>query len=172
MLKTLKEIIKKSGIGVMPTDTVYGLVGSAFSKKAVERIYRARRRERSKPFIVLISSLNDLKKFGVKFTPRLTSFLSKIWPGSVSVILPCPNKKFFYLHCGTKTIAFRLPKDRGLRNFLRKTGPLVAPSANLAGKPPAKTIAEAKRYFGKQVDFYIDGGRRAGAPSTLVEIKR
>ncbi len=156
----------------MPTDTVYGLVCSAFSKRAVERIYRVRKRERDKPFIVLISSLNDLKKFGVKFTPRLQSFLNKIWPGPVSVILPVPNKKFSYLHRGTNAIAFRLPADKKLTGLIHKTGPLVAPSANLAGKPPAKTVAEAKRYFGDKVDFYVDGDRRVSAPSTLVEIKR
>lgn len=162
----------------MPTDTIYALAGSAFSEKAVERIYRVRKRDKNKPFIVLISSLGDLRKFGVEMTPRLRSFLGKIWPGPVSVILPIYQMSpvkcriLQYLHRGANKIAFRLPKNKRLRSFVRKTGPLVVPSANTSGKPPAKTIAEAKRYFGDKVDFYIDGGRRADAPSTLVEVKR
>ncbi|KKU94250.1 MAG: Sua5/YciO/YrdC/YwlC family protein [Candidatus Jorgensenbacteria bacterium GW2011_GWA1_48_13] len=168
----LSQIIKKGGVGVIPTDTVYGIVGSVFSRRAVERIYRLRKRDRRKPFIVLISGFGDLKKLSVKPNKETTSLLKKLWPGPVSVILPCKNKKFAYIHRGTSSVAFRLPKDIWLRNFLKKTGPLVAPSANLAGKPPAKTIAEARKYFGNKVDFYFNKGRRGGAPSTLVEIKR
>jgi L-threonylcarbamoyladenylate synthase len=164
--------LKRGGIGVMPTDTIYGLMGSALNKKAVERIYRARRREKNKPFIVLISSLNDLKKFRVKVNGAHLKILKLLWPGPISVILPCPNKKFFYLHRGKDTIAFRLPKNKQLREFLKKTGPLVAPSANVAGKPPARTIKEAKKYFGDRIDFYFDKGRRGGDPSSVVAIGR
>ncbi|HXF43935.1 MAG TPA: L-threonylcarbamoyladenylate synthase [Candidatus Paceibacterota bacterium] len=174
------KILRNGGIGVIPTDTIYGLVGSALSRRAVERIYRLRKRDRRKPFIVLIGSLADLGKFGVKVNERHLKLLKTLWPvrqvqgkpGPVSVILPCPNRKFFYLHRGTKSIAFRLPNDRKLTSLIRNTGPLVAPSANFSGKPPAKTVVEAKRYFGNKVDFYLDGGRLAGAPSTLVEVKR
>jgi len=172
------KILQKGGVGIIPTDTIYGIVGSALSRSAVEKIYKLRKRDKKKPFIVLIGSFGDLRKFGVKLSPRLLGFLKNVWPGPVSVILPLGAKRralsnnLKYLHRGTNSIAFRLPKDRWLRNFLQRTGPLVAPSANLAGKPPARTVAEAKKYFGNKVDFYIDGGRRAGAPSAIVEIKR
>ncbi len=163
---------------MMPTDTIYGLVGSAFSKKAVERIYKVRKRERNKPFIVLISSLNELKKFGVRLPAAHLEILKKLWPGPVSVILPvCQTsnvqcQKFRYLHRGKNTIAFRLPKARWLRNLLKKTGPLVAPSANIAGRPPSFTIRQAKKYFGNKVNFYLDKGILRGRPSSIVELKR
>ena len=60
------KILKNSGIGVLPTDTIYGLVGRALDKKTVERIYKVRKRNPKKPLIILISSLSDLKLFGVK----------------------------------------------------------------------------------------------------------
>ncbi len=174
------KILKKGGIGVMPTDTVYGLVGSAFSKKAVRRIYRVRRREKNKPVIVLVSSVEDLKKFGVKVNREHLKILRTLWlapsrvegAGPVSVILPVKGKKFYYIHRGTETIAFRLPAERRLRNFLKKTGPLVAPSANVAGKPPAANVAQAKKYFGDRVDFYLDGGKKSGSPSSVVALIR
>jgi L-threonylcarbamoyladenylate synthase len=55
--------------------------------------------------------------------------------------------------------------------LLKKAGPLVAPSANPEGMEPAKTIKEAKEYFGERVDFYINGGKLLSPPSTLIEIK-
>ena len=87
----------------------------------------------------------------------------------MSVVLPCPAKEFSYLHLGTKTLAFRLPKSAKLQALLKKTGPLVAPSANPEGKKPAETIAEAKDYFGDKVGMYVSASKRYfGKPSTLL----
>lgn len=169
--KKLIAVIRKGGIGVMPTDTIYGLVGSALSRAAVERIYRIRKRNPKKPVIVLIGDLADLARFGIKLEPRVKTFLEKIWPGPYSVVLPCPGKKFAYLHRGTETLALRLPKPQWLRALLRATGPLVAPSANPEGKPPAKTIAEAKKYFSERVDFYVSG-EVSGFHSVLLGVMR
>lgn len=170
--KEIVEILKNNGVGVLATDTIYGLVGSALSKKAVSKIYKLRKRNTKKPMIVLIGSLKDLKIFGIKITDRLKNFLSKIWPGPISVTLPCPAQKFSYLHRRTKTIAFRLPAKKELIKLLRQTGPLVAPSANISGLKPATTIKEAKKYFGNKIDFYSDSGTIDAAPSILIEIKR
>lgn len=170
------KIILKNGIGVIPTDTIYGIVCSALSKKAVSEVYRLRKRSTNKPVIVLIGSLLDLKKFGVVLNPIGYKLLAKLWPGPVSVILQMANgkeqmAKFKYLHCGKKAIAFRVPATATLRRFLSRTGPLIAPSANFEGKPPAKTIKEAQKYFGDKIAFYIDGGKLKSKPSTLIFIK-
>ena len=69
-------------------------------------------------------------------------------------------------------MAFRVPKNLWLRRLLSKTGPLVAPSANLEKKRPAGTIKEAKEYFKDKVDFYFDKGKIKGKPSIILEIKR
>lgn len=157
-------------VGVIPTDTIYGIVGSALNKKTVEEIYRLRKRSSNKPMIILISSLDDLKKFDIKFTQTQDDFLKKIWPNPVSVVLPCTSKKFRYLHRGTNSLAFRVPRDRKLVDILKEVGPLVAPSANFEGEPPSQTIDEAKRYFGDQASFYVDGGRLESVPSTLIQL--
>jgi L-threonylcarbamoyladenylate synthase len=166
------DTLKRGGIGVLPTDTIYGLVGKALSRKAVLRIYKARKRSPAKPMIILIGSLNDLTAFNVRPNERVLGVLRKIWPGPVSVIFPCPEKKYSYLHRGTNTLAFRLPKDVSLRKLLAVTGPLVAPSANLEGRKPALSVAAAENYFNDEVDFYLDAGERRSLPSTLIEIKR
>ena len=171
MKKDIIGILKSGGVGVMPTDTIYGIVGAALSKKAVLRIYKLRKRSLKKPMIILIASLLELKRFGILLDKTVRKQLEEFWPGRVSIILPCGLKKFRYLHRGTNTLAFRLPAKKDLRNFLRKTGPLVAPSANFEGKPPARALREAKRYFGNRVDFYIDAGRLNGSPSSLVKFE-
>ena len=169
------EILLNGGIGVMPTDTIYGIIGRALNEKTVERIYAVRKRTPSKPMIILISSSDDLKLFDIYPNKKTETKLSEIWPGKVSVVLPLENnfaqEKFYYLHRGTNTLAFRLPANNELADFLSKTGPLVAPSANTEGLPPAITIEEAKNYFGNQVGFYINGGKIEGEPSKLIKIE-
>ena len=174
----VRRILLEGGVGVLPTDTIYGIVGSALNEKTVARIYKLRRRNPLKPMIILIGSLSDLRLFDISLSPAEKKILKKIWPNKVSVILKmsdtrhATSDKFKYLHRGINTLAFRLPKPYWLKRLLAITGPLVAPSANWEGKPPATTIREAKKYFGKKIDFYIDAGRLVSPPSTLVEIKK
>ena len=170
--KKIVKILKEGEIGVLPTDTIYGLVGSALKKETVERIYKVRKRERKKPFIILISDPQDLKIFGIKIKPFQKELIKKFWPGPYSLIFDCKNKKFEYLHRGKQSLALRVPRPKWLRNLLKKVGPLVAPSANLAGMPHAKTIREAKKYFGERVDFYFDAGKIDKKPSTLIDIRK
>ncbi len=163
-------ILQNGGVGVFPTDTLYGIVASALSKNAVERIYDVKGRDENKPFIVLISKIADLELFEIDLTSEQITYLNSVWPGPVSVILPCLSDAFSYIHRGTKSIAFRMPSDERVGAFLQKTGPLVAPSANPQGLEPAYTIDEARKYFGDSVDFYIDEGEKRAKPSTLVSL--
>lgn len=165
---TVQNLLGHGGVAVIPTDTIYGISASTHYPEAIERIYTIRRRNSKKPFIVLINSITDLKFFGVRLNPKIQNFLRRYWPGEVSVILRTPKKKWGYLHRGTGVIAFRVPRDRTLRNLLKETGPLVTTSVNPEGKEPAKNIREAQAYFGTNIDCYVDRGRLDDMPSTLV----
>lgn len=189
-LNNIIKVLKMGGVGVLPTDTIYGLVGSALSKKVVDKIYKIKQRKTSSPLIVLISSIKDLKKFGIKINKKQKVVLEKYWPGKVSIILPCTSSKFNYLHRGTKTLAVRFPAKKSLLKILKKAGPLVAPSANPEGLKPSENILQAKTYFspvrnpegsqgdfvsngvGSSVDFYLAGGTLKSKPSTLIKIDK
>lgn len=166
----ISAVLRQGGVGVIPTDTIYGIVGSALDPAVVKRIYRLRRRDLKKPFIILIDSPAALRKFGIKLDKYKKAFLEEAWPGPISIILPAPAEELKYLHRGKRSLAFRVPADPVLRSMLRNTGPLVAPSANPEGQPPARTLAEAQKYFGADVEFYLDAGRVAGKASTLIDL--
>lgn len=166
----IEKLLLEGRIGVIPTDTIYGIVGSALNRETVEKIYQLRKRDVEKPMIVLISDISDLAKFDVKISKQTERILKNIWPNPVSVVLPCTSEKFTYLHRGKKTLAFRMPKNKWLQDLLKQVGPLVAPSANIEGEPVAETAAEAKKYFGNKV-FYVNHGKITAKPSTLIEIE-
>jgi L-threonylcarbamoyladenylate synthase len=165
------EKIKSGKVGVMPTDTVYGVVCSALALESVERIYEVKKRDGGKPCVFLIGDLSGLEDIGVSVSENFQEIADKYWPGPVSLILDC-DKNLNYLHRGKCDIAVRLPDDESLRNFLKQTGPLATSSANLEGQPPATTIEEAQKYFGDKVDFYVDGGELKSFASKIIKIEK
>jgi L-threonylcarbamoyladenylate synthase len=164
------NMLRRGKVGVIPTDTLYGIVAAVGNEQAVERVYSLKKRGATKPCIILIASLGDLNMFGVTLTKERRKVLSRYWPGPTSIILACGADVPEYLHRGGHTLAFRLPSDARLRRLLKASGPLIAPSANPEGSPPVRTIEEAKKYFGRRVDFYLDAGTRTSAPSTLIAL--
>lgn len=165
------EVLKTGQVAIIPTDTIFGLVGQALNKKTVETIYKIKERKPDKPLIILISSFKDLEKFSVKITTKEKKILKEIWPGPISVILKVTNKKFEYLHRGTKTLSFRLVDDKELIKLIKKTGPLVAPSANPEGKEPAQNTREAWGYFGEKVPIYLPSDKKlSNLPSSLISL--
>src|SRR3989344_1132429 len=166
----LIKVLNQGEAVVMPTDTLYGIVGKALDAKAVERIYELRKRNPEKPCIILIGDVSELDKFSIKLTEKQKEILNNYWPGPVSIVLDCSDERFSYLHRGTKTLAFRMPEPEALRGLLMKTGPLIAPSANLEGLPPAQNIDEARKYFGDGVFLYIDAGDVSGKASRVVRL--
>lgn len=172
-IQPIRDCLAAGGVGVMPTDTIYGLVGAALNKKTVRRIYQLKRRSPAKPFIILISDLKQLNLFGVSLDADTLKILKRCWPGRVSVVLPCDKltSRYSYLRPKNKTLAFRCPQDVWLRKLISQVGPLAAPSANREGHPPSQNIKQAKVYFSDQVDFYLDAGLIKALPSTLIAIK-
>ena len=163
--------LKNGGVGIAPADTIYGIFASALNPKVIEHLYDVvKGRDKTKPFIILISKFEDLEIFNIKINDKVSNFLKKVWPGKVSVVLECNDEKFTYLHRGKRSLAFRVPDRADLVETLSKTGPLVSTSANLEGEPTITTIDEAKKIFGDKVDFYEDGGEIISVPSTIVTI--
>jgi len=165
----LEEILKAGGVAVIPTDTIYGIVASAGSVKGVEEVFGLKKRNPEKPVLVLVSSVGDIVSFGAELPKDKSIFLRK----KTTVVLPLMprvQKKFRYLHRGKNTLGFRIPQRKGLLRLLKKTGPLIAPSANPEGLEPARTIGEARSYFGEKVDFYL-GGRVSKKASRIVALK-
>jgi len=169
--KTAKHL-KSGKVGIIPTDTIYGISCLASSKENIEKIYEIKGRDYTKPFIVLISRIENLKEFGISPSDKESEILSKYWPGPVSIILDIKDDKFHYLHRGKMSLAFRLPDDKKLIYILNKTGPLVSTSANISGLPTINGVMEAGEYFDKTLDFMLDIGPLSDRkPSRIIQIK-
>ena len=164
------DIIKNGGVGVIPTDTQYGIIASSHNKDAVNRIVDLKGvNSERKGFVNLISKLEDVEGLGVSVNDFQKTILNKVWPGPFSVVFEVDEKHKDILQFPAH--ALRLPNNSQILDFVSKTGPIVATSANVTSMPPAQNVEEAKVYFDDKVDFYIDGGMLEGAPSTILKVK-
>lgn len=163
----LVALLNADAIGVLPTDTLYGLVARASSPSAVERMYALKHRER-KPGTTIAANVDQLLDLGID--PAIIDRIAGYWPAPLSIVLPL-GPELHYLHQGVGESPFRVVADDTLRILLEQTGPLVTSSANAPTEPPAQDITEARAYFGENVDFYVDGGHIGDRhPSTIARL--
>ena len=163
----IPRLLRAGKIGIFRTDTLYGVLAKADDEAAVRRVYEVKGRSDDKSPIVLVASVDQL--FDAPST-EMRQLLDEVWPGKVSVILPSEEAPAWITR-GNASVAYRLPNDERLSALLEETGPLIAPSANPQGRPPAMTIDEAIGYFKDAVDFYVDGGPVTDeSPSQLIRI--
>ncbi|HSX45084.1 MAG TPA: L-threonylcarbamoyladenylate synthase [Candidatus Saccharimonadales bacterium] len=160
------KLIKDGQVGILPTDTVYGLVCSAANMESAAKLYNLKKRQQ-KPGTIVAANIDQLVNLG--FKARYLKAVQHFWPGPISIVIPCVD--LAYLHLGEGGVAVRIPSDKEFSKFLQKTGALLTTSANLPDQPTADNIKQAQRYFGKNVDFYIDGGDLSNRePSTVIRI--
>ncbi len=166
-VKECATYLDQGKIVCAPTDTIYGLLADATNKEAVEYLYEIRRPS-NRPFIVLLPDAEWIYTFNPLIKPKHLKIFSL---GVTLVVYP---KTFFpsYLTRNKRSLAFRVPPKgtfiSAVLEYLKK--PVVAPSANVEGFPPAKSVQEAINYFGEKVDLYIDGEIIEGKASTIFKL--
>lgn len=166
--KLIKYILNGEPV-IIPTDTVYGLICRFDSKKAVDKIYNLKKRNRKKPLILLGYNWQNLKKFvnvGVCCSKSLKKLLNQ-WPGPLTIVLPASKYVPRYLNKGFSTIGVRVPDNKFLLKILKKSPGkvLASTSANISGKKDVKEIAQKVKLF-----IRATKGEMSNKPSRVIEI--
>ncbi|MDR2459073.1 MAG: threonylcarbamoyl-AMP synthase [Holosporales bacterium] len=176
--------IGEGGIVVAPTDTVYGLLADATNQTAVKNVFRIKQRPASKPLPVLICNIAMAEKF-LKLSYEATKVAHHFWIEEkrpltivVSLLEPCHEIVLAEsVRAGGSTVAIRLPNSKFLVDVITKLGrPLVAPSANIHGQPPATNYHSAVTAFGHYISdtfMIVDGGTsECSLSSTIIDCSR
>lgn len=164
----LADILRAGGVGVLLTDTVYGLVGSARIREAATRVIDAKGRK-YKPGTLIAADTQQLFDLGIQ--REHVKAAEQFWPGPVTVVLPT-KPGLEYLDLGLASLAVRIPDHEPITALLKKVGPLLTTSANRPNEPMVKTIQEAQDIFGNRLNFYVNGGRLASPlASTIIRLK-
>ena len=168
-LAEAKEIIFGGGVVAIPTETVYGLGGSAFDDEAVRRIFEIKGRPNDNPLIAHVHAEYDLKKI-VDYDPPYAQALRRAFlPGPLTLVYPSAGKVSPFVSCGLDTLAVRVPSHEGAQAFLREVDiPVVAPSANLSRHVSPTTARHVLDDFEGKIPLILDGGKATGGIESTV----
>ena len=166
-------LLKREEIVGVPTETVYGLAGSAQSLVAVKKIYAIKQRPIFNPLIIHYANLECALKEGI-FCETGKELVTQIWPGPLTVIVvKSPNSTVVpQAHCGLPSIALRVPHHPVMRRLLLKVGPLAAPSANPSGSLSPTTAEHVYRGFSGKVPVINAGPCSIGLESTIIDLRQ
>lgn len=165
-IKKASEIIKKNGIVIYPTETVYGIGANIFSAAALEKVFAIKKRDKDKPLSVAVSDIEMMEDL-VHIGEKEMRFIEKFLPGPVTVILEKKKKVPDMLTSGSDLLGIRFPAHETTIALISLAGvPITSTSANISGEAPPQRVEEIKI----SADYIIDGGECTGEPSTVVDL--
>ena len=173
-IKKAIKLLHKNECIAIPTETVYGLAGNAFSDKACKKVFKLKKRPKNNPLIVHYHNYQNLKR-DCELNENFFRLYKKFCPGPITFILNLKrNSKISKVATNKKmTLAVRFPKHPITRSLLKRIKfPLAAPSANISSRLSPVCSNDIKEDFGKKIKFILDGGRSSiGIESTIIDIR-
>jgi len=165
------DFIRRGGIVAFPTETVYGLGANVFDGRAIAKVFTAKRRPNDNPLIAHVGSVEQIKLLVSEITPTAQKFIEAFFPAPLTLVLPKAAPVPFIATANLETIGVRMPKNESALEFLRASGtPLVAPSANLSGRPSPTTWQAVYEDLNGRIDCILQGATtEIGLESTVVD---
>ena len=162
-LEAAAQIIKRGGLVIIPTETVYGIAANMLNIKAVERLYKIKQRPPDKHFSLHISQENKIEEFAANIPVCAYKLIDRFWPGPLTLVLKAK---------GTGTVGLRMPDNEIARRIIENAGvPVICPSANISGSPAPISFQAAIKDLDGLVDFAIDAGStKLGLESSVIDL--
>jgi len=172
-IQDIVDCLRRGGVVLLPTDTVYGLAASPVVEGAAKRIFELKSRPGSVNLPIMVSSVRDLEVFGVDLHPAaIRLFNSPFVPGDLTIVLGFNPEPLLPWLKGRYECAIRIPNDERLLEVLRETGPLLVTSANRHGTPTTpNNIHDILADLNGTPDLVVDGGFVENIPSTIVNCR-
>ncbi len=166
------DALKRGGLAVFPTETVYGIGADARNPEAVARIFEAKQRPLYDPLIVHVSEPSQVESLVPELPEKARRLMDKFWPGPLTLVLPKDDSVPDIVTAGKRSVAVRMPSHPLALGLIAKAGlPVAAPSANLFGRTSPTTAAHVLNQLEGTFEVLIDGGTcRVGVESTVLSL--
>ena len=167
------KALRRGDVIAFPTETFYGLGADALNPAAVDKILSLKGRNPDSPIPLIVADRAMLEEVVREFPAVAQRLADRFWPGPLTLVLPANERLAAPLLNRDGGVGVRISSHPLARRLSRELGrPITATSANLSGRPPARTIAEALNYFSDRLTVYLDGGVLAGRKgSTVIEVR-
>lgn len=169
-LSTYVKLIRSGDIVAFPTETVYGLGADAWNPSAIRKVFETKGRPSDNPLIVHIADRKQVHDFADVISADAQKLMDAFWPGPLTIVLKKKPKVLDLITAGLDTVAIRMPDHPLASEFISKTGPLVAPSANRSGRPSPTKAEHVIQDFGKDFPVIDGGATQVGLESTVIDL--
>lgn len=164
------NLLKEGKIVAFPTETVYGVAVISTKKEYFDRLVKVKQRDPSKPFTLMISSIKQVEDI-IEINDLARKLINKYMPGEITLILKAKENIPSYLDLNTGFVGIRIPNKKYILDIIDKINkPLLVPSANPNGLPPATNSESVYSYFHEEIEAIIDGKIDSNIPSTVIKI--
>ena len=166
------DVLSKGEIAILPTDTVYGLTGDATSLKAIKLANDIKKREKSQPLLILVSSIDMLKKYTKNISDLELEVINKYWPNKLTVLFEKNDLLSDELTASSPYVGVRMPDNKLLLDIMNKYNkPLLSNSANIHSKDVITKISLLEDEMRDSVSYIYDAGELSTTASTLIKIE-
>ena len=171
-LKEVATAIKNGQVVVFPTETVYGIGTNGLDEKAIEKLYKLKKRPKNKPISLLVNNIDMINDIAEDITELEYKLINKFMPGPLTIILKKKNKIPDILTANSSTVGIRIPENEiAIKLIEYAKVPLATSSANISGKSSGINLKNIMNDFNDDIDYYIDGGfSKIGIASTVVQV--
>lgn len=166
------QVIRRGGVVLSPTDTIYGLACDPFQTDAVERVLQLKGRPAEKGFLVLVRDLDAISRVAQRLPLDLPQMAAELWPGPFTLLLEARPDLPGALVGTSRKVGCRCPDSPFLLAWMGEFGgPILSTSANRAGEATPRDPEALDELFGSEVDLFLDGGiSEKASPSTVVDL--
>ena len=166
------DVLSKGEIAILPTDTVYGLTGDATSLKAIKLANDIKKRQKSQPLLILVSSIDMLKKYTKNISDLELEVINKYWPNKLTVLFEKNDLLSDELTASSPYVGVRMPDNKLLLDIMNKYNkPLLSTSANIHSKYVITKISLLEDEMRDSVSYIYDAGELSTTASTLIKIE-
>ena len=171
-LKEVATAIKNGKVVVFPTETVYGIGTNGLDEKAIEKLYKLKKRPKNKPISLLVNNIDMINDIAEDITELEYKLINKFMPGPLTIILKKKNKIPDILTANSSTVGIRIPQNEIAIKLIEYANvPLATSSANISGEASGINLKNIMKDFNDDIDYYIDGGfSKIGIASTVVQV--
>lgn len=167
IIKTLKD----GKLVIMPTDTIYGIIGDATNEDVINKVYEVKERPHDKPLLILVSNLSMLHELVTEIPKEKEKIIKKFWPGPLTILFKKSYKVSDTLTANSSLIAIRMPNDKRLLNIMNHLNrPLISTSANISSHNAITNPNQLEEKMKEKIDLIVDEGTVNNKASTLITI--
>lgn len=170
-IEELVEIINNGNLAIVPTDTVYGIIADASNESAVNKVFEAKRRNYTKPLIIMISNMDMLYRYVDNLSDLELNLINRFWPGKLTILFKKNDKLPGLINNNGEYIGIRFPDNKDLIDLMNRLNkPLVSTSANISDEGTITSVEKIRKELLDYIDYVYDDGYKEDVPSTIIKV--